>query len=397
VDDRWFERAEQLLFDGRPEEARMLCEQTLAKWPRSTTLRLLLAQANAALGRDEAARAELRRCLRIDPSCTEARVRLSELAQPEPPPLPPIEPMSEPAQAWSGPVALGHDTPPAPFDVVPEPPDPLPPADAPPLLLAPRPPGRRLLVPGLALAGALGLTALMLVLVLRGRAPAPAPAVLVTRAPPPAPAPAAAPPPPPLRPEIRALLDDLWIHPLHGPKRRMPIRSTRLFGAEREGDRPRECRAGHCGVDLGGERWGEPVLAAHDGVVDRVQRGPNDEHGGMYVRLSHRDRAVFTQYFHLAAIPRQLAPGVRVKAGDTIGLLGDSGVHESGPHLHFTVSVSNGRRDERYVDPEPLIALWPLSVLGGDGDETSLTAEAPVGFVHGISSKAHRRRNQRAR
>jgi murein DD-endopeptidase MepM/ murein hydrolase activator NlpD len=381
VDDRWLERAEQLLFDGRTEEARMLCEQTLATHPRSTALRLLLAQANAALGREEAARGELRRCLRIDPSCVEARIKLAELAPPE----------QEPANAWSAPVSLGRHTPPAPFDVPPEPFDP-----PPPMALQPRPPRRRL-VPIVALAGALGFTALMLVLVLRGRAPTPAPAIVVARAPAPAPAPAASPPPPPQpRPEIRALLDDLWIHPLHGPKRRMPIRSTRLFGAERDGDRPRECRAGHCGVDLGGERWGEPVLATHDGVVDRVQRGPNDEHGGMYVRLSHRDRAVFTQYFHLAAIPRHLVPGVRVKAGDTIGLLGDTGVHESGPHLHFTVSVSNGRRDERYVDPEPLIALWPLSVLAAD-DEAVLSAEAPVGFVHGVSAKAHRRHRPRSR
>lgn len=156
---------------------------------------------------------------------------------------------------------------------------------------------------------------------------------------------------------------DAWVHPLAGPFRRMPLRDSRVFGSERAGDRPIECRKGHCGVDLGGEIWGEHVHAAHDGVVDRVVRAPNEQHGGHYVRLAHRNGSVFTQYFHLAAVPRALQPGVRVKAGDVIGLLGDTGVKESTAHLHFTVSVRPADDwPEQYVDPEPLIALWPLRI-----------------------------------
>jgi murein DD-endopeptidase MepM/ murein hydrolase activator NlpD len=156
---------------------------------------------------------------------------------------------------------------------------------------------------------------------------------------------------------------DAWLHPLAGPIRRMPVRDSRVFGAERRGDRPIECRKGHCGVDLGGEIWGEQVRAAHDGIVDRVQRGANDEHGGQYVRIAHRNGSVFTQYFHLAAVPRSVQLGAPVKAGDVIGLLGDTGVKESAAHLHFTVSVRPATNwPEQYVDPEPLIALWPLRI-----------------------------------
>jgi murein DD-endopeptidase MepM/ murein hydrolase activator NlpD len=148
-----------------------------------------------------------------------------------------------------------------------------------------------------------------------------------------------------------------------GPFRRMPVRDSRVFGAERPGDRPIECRKGHCGIDLGGEIWGEQVHAAHDGTVDRVQRGANDLHGGHYVRLAHRNGTVFTQYFHLAAIPRWVQPGVSVKAGEVIGLLGDTGVKESTAHLHFTVSVRPATDwPEQYIDPEPLVALWPLRI-----------------------------------
>lgn len=138
------------------------------------------------------------------------------------------------------------------------------------------------------------------------------------------------------------------------------------------GSRPIECRNGHCGVDLGGELFGEHVHAVHDGIVDYVQRGANPDRGGRFVRLSHRHGTLFTQYFHLAAIPRGLERGMVVKAGDVVGLVGDSGVKTSAPHLHFALSIRMSKEGhERYIDPEPLVALWPLRVPI-DGSEVGL-------------------------
>jgi murein DD-endopeptidase MepM/ murein hydrolase activator NlpD len=188
---------------------------------------------------------------------------------------------------------------------------------------------------------------------------------------------------------LAEIATDAWIHPLDGPLRRMPIRDARTFGAERPGDRPAECRGGHCGVDLGGEAWGEPIHVVHDGVVDRVQRGPNEEHGGLYVRVAHRNGTIFSQYFHLAAIPRWIQPGLHVKMGDIIGLLGDTGVKRSTAHLHFTISVKPAAQvNEQYIDPEPLVALWPLriSVSGG----AMVTASAAPGVPLGARPR-HRR------
>jgi murein DD-endopeptidase MepM/ murein hydrolase activator NlpD len=161
---------------------------------------------------------------------------------------------------------------------------------------------------------------------------------------------------------VAGVSDDTWVHPLPGPARRMPLRESRAFGAERAGDRPAECRSGHCGVDLG-DAWGEPVYAVTHGVVEKVEHRPKPN-GGRYVRLAHRDGTVITQYFHLAAIPPRLAPGVEVRAGELIGLVGESGVENSGPHLHFGVAVrpDGDPLREVYVDPEPLVALWPLKV-----------------------------------
>jgi murein DD-endopeptidase MepM/ murein hydrolase activator NlpD len=175
----------------------------------------------------------------------------------------------------------------------------------------------------------------------------------------------------------------VWIHPLDGPVRRMPISDGRVFGAERPGERPAECRSGHCGVDIGGEVFGEPVHAAHDGVIDRVQRGPNEDHGGLYVRIAHRDGTVFTQYFHLAAIPRRIVTGLAVKAGEVIGLVGESGVKHSKAHLHFTLSVKpSPTMKEQYIDPESLIAIWPLRVPTA-APSMVLHAEAAPGIPRG--------------
>jgi murein DD-endopeptidase MepM/ murein hydrolase activator NlpD len=176
---------------------------------------------------------------------------------------------------------------------------------------------------------------------------------------------------------VAELMQDAWVHPLAGPTRRMPRAHTGAFGAERPGERPPECVSGHCGVDVG-HVWGERIYAVHDGVVDFVNRGPNEERGGAFVRISHRDGTLFSWYFHLAAVPRNIRPGLKVSAGTMIGLLGDTGVKHSGPHLHFSLSVKTSKHQrERYLDPEPLIAIWPLWIPNENGGGTVSTAEEP--------------------
>ena len=191
---------------------------------------------------------------------------------------------------------------------------------------------------------------------------------------------------------LAALGRDAWIHPLAGPVRRMPIRDSRVFGAVRPGNRAVECRNGHCGVDLGGEIWGEHIRAVHDGVVDFVRRGPYEQHGGQFVRISHRNGTVFTQYFHVAAIPRWIERGAIVKAGDVVGLLGDTGVKDSAPHLHFSISVRlSPDRPDKYFDPEPLMALWPLRIPieGSDAGLVTTVSEpgVPLGSMPLLSSR----------
>jgi murein DD-endopeptidase MepM/ murein hydrolase activator NlpD len=55
---------------------------------------------------------------------------------------------------------------------------------------------------------------------------------------------------------------------------------------------------------------------------------------------------------------------VYVRAGDVIGLLGDTGVKgAAGRHLYFALSIRPSREfSETYWDPTPLMAKWPLHI-----------------------------------
>jgi murein DD-endopeptidase MepM/ murein hydrolase activator NlpD len=108
---------------------------------------------------------------------------------------------------------------------------------------------------------------------------------------------------------------------------------------------------------------------------------------GHFVRVAHRDGQLFSWYFHLAAIPRAIVPGTPVKAGRVIGLLGDTGVKHSAPHLHFALSVKTSKQSQRYLDPEPLVAIWPLWIPEeGDNGRVSTTNEPGIP-VRGPSKK----------
>lgn len=118
-----------------------------------------------------------------------------------------------------------------------------------------------------------------------------------------------------------------------------------VFGAPREAGR-RE----HHGVDIFAPR-GTPVLAPSDGVVARV--GTNRLGGNVIWMRDARRR----QSFYFAHLERQLVrEGRRVRAGDTLGLVGNSGnARTTPPHLHFGIY----RRGRGPVDPHPFIASPP--------------------------------------
>lgn len=113
------------------------------------------------------------------------------------------------------------------------------------------------------------------------------------------------------------------------------------FGAPREAG-----RRSHDGVDIFASR-GTPVLAAAEGRVRRV--GLN-RLGGKIVWLRDARRSQFFYYAHLDS--QTVRDGERVRPGDTVGLIGNTGnARTTPPHLHFGIY----RRGEGPVDPLPWI------------------------------------------
>src|SRR4051812_33047617 len=182
-----------------------------------------------------------------------------------------------------------------------------------------------------------------------------------------------------------AFAHSAWTYPPPGPSRRPPAPDDHILSSRPSARGPGPvCRVpDKCGVDLGGELWGEHVYAAHDGVVDRVQHGSGDDRGDVYIRLAHFGGMVFTHYDHLAAVPRRIVRGAPVKAGDLIGLVGDTGNEHAGRYMHFALSIRPSIAfPEAYWDPTALMAHWPLrlpphgTVAGFVPSDTDLTIPA---------------------
>ena len=97
-------------------------------------------------------------------------------------------------------------------------------------------------------------------------------------------------------------------------------------------------RGNHQGVDIAAAP-GVPVRASADGLVTRAGRQSGL---GKAVFLSH-GFGLSTRYGHLAKI--EARPGQRVKRGDVIGYVGNTG-RSTGYHLHYEVHL-----DGRPVNP----------------------------------------------
>ncbi|MCC3157024.1 M23 family metallopeptidase [Hymenobacter sp. 15J16-1T3B] len=113
-----------------------------------------------------------------------------------------------------------------------------------------------------------------------------------------------------------------------------------FWGADRDNGARR-----HEGVDIFAAK-GTPVVAAAPGMITRVGDTPR---GGLVVWLSD----THGNHLYYAHLSKQLVgPGTLVKAGDTLGLVGNTGnARTTPPHLHF--GVYRGGRGA--VDPYPFV------------------------------------------
>ncbi|MEM1200712.1 MAG: M23 family metallopeptidase [Pseudomonadota bacterium] len=113
-------------------------------------------------------------------------------------------------------------------------------------------------------------------------------------------------------------------YPMHGA-----FRITSGFGFRR--DPFRKVRAMHAGIDFAAP-YGHPIRATAEGVVTKASwQGAY----GRMVEIRH-PHGIATRYAHLSRI--KVKPGQRVKRGQQIGSLGNTG-RSTGAHLHYETRV----------------------------------------------------------
>jgi len=113
---------------------------------------------------------------------------------------------------------------------------------------------------------------------------------------------------------------------------------------------------GHHGTDIMAP-GGTPVIAAAPGRVEKLfQSGL----GGITLYVRSPDRRWTYYYAHLAGYAAGIREGMAVKAGDTLGYVGDTGDAGAGNyHLHFGLTkMQPGERwwQGENVNPYPLLA-----------------------------------------
>ncbi len=122
----------------------------------------------------------------------------------------------------------------------------------------------------------------------------------------------------------------------------------------------------HNGVDIGWHsKESDNVIIAHsDGVVEKVVKDCNKNYAtgtsfGNYVFIKHNAKYK-TRYAHLKYGTVKVNVGDKVKKGQEIGVMGNTG-HSLGRHLHFEVWENGVRIDPtHYIKNDLPITKWEI-------------------------------------
>lgn len=103
----------------------------------------------------------------------------------------------------------------------------------------------------------------------------------------------------------------------------------------------------HKGIDWAGVPVGTPILAAGNGIVEKIKPTAKSGGYGNYVRLRHAN-GYKTSYAHLHKYAKGLRTGMKIRQGQIIGYLGNTG-RSTAAHLHYEVLVN-----DRHINPMSL-------------------------------------------
>lgn len=130
-----------------------------------------------------------------------------------------------------------------------------------------------------------------------------------------------------------------------GPSLGFPVSGKKASVGSTWGDRRDGGKRNHEGIDIFAPK-GTPAVAAADGYITGVREGGI---GGKVVWLRPEGKPYALYYAHLDQ--QQVQEGQRVKKGDVVGLVGNTGnARTTPPHLHFGIYGYGGA-----LDPLPFI------------------------------------------
>ncbi len=137
------------------------------------------------------------------------------------------------------------------------------------------------------------------------------------------------------------------------------VRVTQYFGNTTFAASGAYSGQGHNGIDFGGP-IGTPVHSVLAGTVMEVNQGAIKYcQYGKWVLVKHSN-GLTSLYAHLSSI--SVTKGQAVGAGQTVGLLGDTG-YATGPHLHLTLYVSSAVTFKNYTCNSGAVAFIPIAPL----------------------------------
>lgn len=128
-------------------------------------------------------------------------------------------------------------------------------------------------------------------------------------------------------------------------------------------------RRPHKGVDLAAS-IGTPVHATGDGVIQIIDR--HNGYGNM-VKISH-SRGYSSVYAHLLRFQKGLAKGHRVKRGQVIGYVGQTGLAD-GPHCHYEFHVNQQPKNPTTIELPRASPIAPREIVSFKNNANTLLAQ----------------------
>ncbi|HRD70973.1 MAG TPA: peptidoglycan DD-metalloendopeptidase family protein [Legionella sp.] len=140
----------------------------------------------------------------------------------------------------------------------------------------------------------------------------------------------------------------------------------------------------HKGIDLAAP-IGTPIQATGDGVITIIDR--HNGYGNM-IKIKH-DKTFSTVYGHMLKFQKGLSKGSKVKRGQVIGYVGQTGL-ATGPHCHYELHVNNQPRNPTTTGLPTAAPVHPKEMLAFKAKTSTLLARLKLFEEAQLASKGRK-------